>query len=59
MTKKPKAKCVALLTVKSPGKMTKRGRKDIAMWLRGRAELIERRGDTLTDGRFTSGFNYF
>jgi hypothetical protein len=54
-----KAKKVASLSIKAPGKMTKRGREDIAGWLRGLASRLEKKGDTLTDGRFTAGYSYF
>lgn len=49
----------ATLTIKSPGKMTKRGRKDIARWLRELADALEEQGEQYTDGHFTAGFNYF
>ena len=51
-------KSVAIITIKSPGKMTKRGRKDIAEWLRRHAAHLLKEGDKYTDGRFTGRFIY-
>lgn len=49
---------VASLTVKGIGRMTERGRKDIAHWLRHLASEITNNGDAYTDGQFRAGFHY-
>jgi hypothetical protein len=54
-----KSKRAATLTIKAPGKMSKRGRKDIVAWLRQQAKHLAKHGENYTDGRFTAGFNYF
>jgi hypothetical protein len=58
MKQKRKEKSAAIVTIKSPGKMTKRGRQDIAQWLRRHAEWLVKHGDEYTDGRFTGRFIY-
>lgn len=54
-----KARKVASLSIKSPGKMTKVERKDVAEWLRDQAAKLLRHGSRYTDGRYTGGFNYY
>jgi hypothetical protein len=58
MTKRKSAKSAASITIKSPGKMTKRGRKDIATWLRQHANWLTKYGDEYTTGRFTGRYFY-
>jgi hypothetical protein len=53
-----KERPVAMVTIHGPGKMTKRGRRDIATWLRNHAAWLLKRGDEYTDGRFTGRFLY-
>jgi hypothetical protein len=54
---KPEKK-VATATIHGIGRMTKRGRRDIAAWLRNLADGIEKQGEQYTDGRFRAGFRY-
>lgn len=56
--KTKKDKSAAVITIKSPGKMTKSGRRDIATWLRKHASMLLKHGDEYTDGRFTGRFIY-
>ena len=56
--KPKKAKSAAIITIKAPSKMTKRGRRDIAGWLRKHADRLTRHGDEYTDGRFTGRYIY-
>lgn len=51
-----RCKTAATLTIHGPGRMTARGRRDIADWLRRNAALLAK--DQLTDGRFRAGFHY-
>lgn len=51
-------KSTALLTIKSPGTMTKRQRKNIIGWLRSQANHFSKHGDEYTHGRFTARFIY-
>lgn len=48
----------AKLSVKSPGKMTKRGRAAIASWLRKQARHFLARGDLYTKGNFSARYLY-
>lgn len=50
-------RAVATVTIKDAAKMTARGRKRIATWLRSRAVLLEKHGDLLA-GRFTARYFY-
>lgn len=52
-----KRKSAAVLTVFDAPKMTKRGRKQIAAWLRKQAEFMEQYGPELAD-RFTARYLY-
>ena len=58
MKSKPAEKSAAVITIKSPGKMTARGRRDIAGWLRRHADHLLKHGKDYTDGRFTGRFIY-
>lgn len=58
MATKRKPKTAAIVTIRAPGKMTKRGRRDIAVWLRQHANWLLKHGDEYTDGRFTGRFIY-
>jgi hypothetical protein len=51
-----KEKSAAIITLKAPGKMSKKGRKDIAAWLRRHALMLVKDGDKYTDGRFTGRY---
>lgn len=55
--KKSNEKSAAILTVKDAAKMTKMGRKQIAKWLRDRANDVEQHGDNLAC-RFTARYIY-
>lgn len=48
----------AIVTIRGPGKMSKRGRRDIAKWLRHHAECLLKYGDEYTEGRFTGRYMY-
>lgn len=49
----------AILTVRKPGAMSKRGRTAIAKWLRDRADDIELHGEQLNDtGSFVCRYMY-
>lgn len=50
-------KSAAILTIKDADKMTAKGRKRVAAWLRGRAVLLEKHGDLLAS-RFTARYIY-
>ncbi len=52
-----KEKSAAILTVKDAPKMTRRGRKNIAEWLRRQAAFLEHNGDELSN-RFTARYLY-
>ena len=57
--KPKKYKRAAKLSINAPGKMTKRGRRDIAGWLRNQASSLLKSDGAYTDkGRFTASFNY-
>ena len=55
---KPEPRTVARLAIQKPGAMTKRGRRDIANWLRSHAAMLMKDGDKYTEGRFTGRFTY-
>ena len=50
-------KTAAVLTIRDAPKMTMKGRKRIAAWLRSRAVLLEKNGDLLAS-RFTARYLY-
>lgn len=50
-------KSAAILTLKDAPKMTKRGRKEIASWLRRQARFLESHGTQLA-GRFIARYRY-
>lgn len=52
-----KDKAAAIITVKDAPAMTKRGRKQIAQWLRRQATFVERYGSELST-RFTARYLY-
>lgn len=54
---KPKEKRAAILTVFEAPDMTKRGRRQIATWLRKQAEFLEREGQHYAK-RFTARYIY-
>ena len=58
MATKIKAKRAASLVILGPGKMTTKGRRDIANWLRQQAKHLIKDGKFYTDGQFRAGFNY-
>jgi len=51
------AKSAAIVTVKKANVMTKRGRKQIAAWLRQQAHFVEKHGAEFSD-RFTARYLY-
>lgn len=53
----PVEKAAAIVTIFNGANMTLRGRKEIAKWLRGRADLLEAEADNLAP-RFTSRYLY-
>lgn len=55
---KTKRQSAAILTIKSPGKMTAAGRKSIAAWLRRHAQTLLKYGDQYTEGRFVGRYDY-
>lgn len=55
--KKFKGKTAAIVTLMQPAKMTAKGRRQIANWLRSRAKLLEKHADLMA-GRFTSRYIY-
>lgn len=55
---KAKMKSAVVVTIHGPGRMTKRGRRDIADWLRRHAAMLLKDGDNYTGGRFTGRFMY-
>lgn len=57
MKRKPE-KSAAIVTIKAPGRMTKKGRKDIAMWLKRHADMLMKHGQNYTNGRFTGRYIY-
>ncbi len=50
-------KAAATVTIREAAKMTAKGRKKVANWLRGRAKLLENHADLLAP-RFTSKYFY-
>jgi len=56
--RKPRYKQAATMTIHGPGRMSARGRRDIATWLRRLAADLVKHGDQFTDGRFRAGYNY-
>lgn len=50
-------KSAAIVIVKDAPKMTKRGRKAIAAWLRRQASFLEKHGNDFS-GRFTARYLY-
>ena len=53
-----KYKSAAVLTIKGPGRMTSKGRKDIVTWLRDQASFLSKHGKEYTTGRFTARYLY-
>lgn len=53
-----KEKSAAILTLKKPGVMSKRGRKSIADWLRQQASFLLKHGDQYSKTRFTARYLY-
>lgn len=53
-----KERTAAVITIHGAGKMTARGRRDIALWLRRHADHLVKHGKEYTDGRFTGRFIY-
>ena len=53
-----KTKSAAIVTLNQPGLMTKRGRKQIAAWLRKQAECFEKHGDQYSKTRFHARYLY-
>lgn len=55
---KQKTKSAAIITIKAPGRMSARGRRDIALWLRQHAAHLLKHGKDYTGGKFTGRFYY-
>ena len=53
-----KLKTAAILTVQGPGRMTAKGRQQIATWLRNQASLLKVYGAAYTTGRYTAKWYY-
>jgi hypothetical protein len=53
-----KEKSAAVITIREPGRMSKRGRKAIAQWLRKQAEHFLKHGDQYSETRFTARYLY-
>ena len=58
MVKKREVKSAAIVTIQAPGKMSDKGRRDIAKWLRMHANYLLRHGKEYTKGRFTGRYLY-
>lgn len=60
MATRKKPVCAARLVVVKPGKMTVKGRKDIARWLRSRANWLEKHGGACAPaaGNWTARYLY-
>ncbi len=56
--KEKNVKSAAVVTIKKPGAMTKRGRKSIAAWLRRQARYLERSLNYTDTGNFTARYIY-
>ena len=52
-----KEKSAAILTIKDAPAMTRKGRKDIASWLRRQAQFLEQHGQEFSH-RFTGRYLY-
>ena len=53
-----KEQSAAILTLKAPGHMSKRGRKSIADWLRRQASFLLKYGDKYSETRVTARYLY-
>lgn len=51
-------KSAATMVIHGPGKMTKKGRKDIIKWMRQQADHLEAEGKNYTTGIFRASFRY-
>lgn len=52
-----KEKAAAILTIRDAARMTKRGRRQVAAWLRQHAEFLQEHGSEYA-GRFTGRYLY-
>jgi hypothetical protein len=57
MSKKPVEKSAAIITIKDAPEMTKRGRRQIAEWMRKQADFLEFEGKAFSK-RFTARYLY-
>lgn len=55
---KGRAKRAAVVTIYDAPRMTARGRRQIAAWLRRRAAMLVKDGRNYTEGRFISRYLY-
>jgi hypothetical protein len=55
--KTPKYKSAAVVTIHDAPNMSKRGKSQIAYWLRRQADMLEREGHNLAK-RFTARYQY-
>jgi len=51
-------KTAAILTLKAPGRMTDKGRKDIAAWLRRQATDLVKLGKQYSDKKLVARYHY-
>lgn len=58
--RKPKTspKSAAVISIFSAPKMTAKGRRQIAAWLRRHADMLVKEGKNYTEGRFTGRYLY-
>lgn len=55
--KRRKAKSAAIVTIRDAARMTARGRRDVAAWLRRTASFLVKHGDQYSS-RFTGRYMY-
>lgn len=53
-----KEKSAAVLTINGASKMSRKGRAEIAAWLRHQANSLTNLGDKYSEGRFTARYLY-
>jgi hypothetical protein len=51
-------KTAAIITIRGAGRMTKKGRRDIANWLRRHADSLVKYGHEYSNGRFIGRYHY-
>lgn len=53
-----KTKSAAIVTIHAAPKMTPKGRRQIAAWLRRQADMLVKEGKNYTETRFTARYLY-